>query len=154
MHYNKAVIAFGLFLILLGCGLNSTNESTGNEDKPIELTKLTTHSTIDQHPANQAKESLRKHKEITSIKAVNSNKKLAIAVEVEHNERLKLAKIKKKLTKEMKKRFSKMDVEFSTDKKIFIELESLEEKIKSDSITKKTLKREINRIINLAKEKT
>lgn len=54
----------------------------------------------------------------------------------------------------MKKRFSKMDVEFSTDKKIFIELESLEEKIKSDSITKKTLKREINRIINLAKEKT
>lgn len=153
MHRNKTIIALGIFLFLLGCGPDSTNESSRDQDN-IKLTKISTHSHIDQHPSNQAKEILSKQKEITAIKAVNSKDKLVIAIEVQHNKRLKLAKIRKKLTKQMKDQFPDMEMEFSTDKKIYLELEQLEKEIQTNAITNKKLKKKLKHIIKLAREKT
>lgn len=153
MHRYSTIIALGIFLLLMGCGPDSTNESS-REQGNIEMTKISTHNLMDQHPSNQAKDVLSKQNEITSIKAVNSKDKLVIAIEVQHNKRLKLAKIRKKLTKQMKGQFPEMEMEFSTDKKIYLELEQLENEIQTSAITNKKLNKKLKHIIKLAREKT
>lgn len=154
MQLNRIIFILGLLFLLIGCNTDATKESTGNKDNNIELTKISTNQPVDQQPSNQAKEALSQQEGITSVKAVNNTDKLLIAIDIEHNKRFQLAKTRKQLTKDMKKKFSNMEVEFSTDKKINLELEKLENKIQKDSISKRKLDKEIDQLIKLAKEMT
>ncbi|PAV28803.1 hypothetical protein CIL05_14340 [Virgibacillus profundi] len=153
MNYYK-IVSFCLILLLFGCGTNSTLESSDEENRDIELTKISASNPTAQHPSNQAKEELKKYDEITTIKAVNTDKDLLIAVEVHHHDRFKLANIRKELTKELEKMFPEMKVELTTDKKIILELDQLENKIQAESFTKKKLEKEIKKLIKLSKEQT
>ena len=54
----------------------------------------------------------------------------------------------------MKKQFPGMDVYFSTDKKIILELKKLEQDINSNSFTKKDISKKVKIIIELMSEKT
>lgn len=154
MQLNKVIFAISLFSLLIGCGTDSTNESSKNNDNNIELTKIAANHPVDQEPSNQAKETLSQQEGLTSVKAVNNSDKLLIAIDIEHNKRFQLAKTREHLTKDMKRQFANMEVEFSTDKKINLELEKLESKVQKDSMSKKRLDKELDHLIKLAKEKT
>lgn len=143
---------FLLLLFLTGCGNDQTLEQ--NQRNNVDITKISTESLTSQEPSNKAKDLLKKHEEITAVKAVNSKDKLFIAIDIEHHERFTLADIRKKYKKEMKKEFKNMDVEFSTDKKLIIELNKLEEQMKEGSISNKELDKKIKKLIKLAKEQT
>ncbi|MBY7143803.1 hypothetical protein KFZ56_12250 [Virgibacillus sp. NKC19-3] len=147
----KSIVFISFALLLVGCGTNS--ESQGNND--IELNQIsTTSNAIDQEPANQAKEYLSKYEEITSIKAVNTSKKLMIAIEIQHHERFGLANFREERKKEMKEKFPNMEVDISTDKKIILELERLEKALESKKVSKKELEKALDKIISLSKEQT
>ncbi|WP_373895857.1 YhcN/YlaJ family sporulation lipoprotein [Virgibacillus natechei] len=151
MNTFKSILFISFVLLLVGCGTNP--ESQGNND--IELNQIsTTANAIDQGPANQAKEYLSKYEEITSIKAVNTSKKLIVAIEIEHHERFGLADFREKRKKEMKEKFPNMEVELSTDKKIVLELERIEKALESESVSKKELEKALDQVISLSKEQT
>lgn len=154
MQLYRIIFTLGLLFLLIGCNTDATEDSTGNKDNNIELTKIAANHPVDQQPSNQAKEALSQQEGLTSVKAVNNSEKLLIAIDTKHHERFRLAKTRKQLTKDMKRQFSNMEVEFSTDKKINLELEKLENQILKGSISKKKLDKKIDQLIKLAKEKT
>lgn len=148
---KRIFLIFSLFVLMLfGCG---TNQDTKTSDQQVEFTKLST-GLIDQSPSNQAKELISEHEAVTNVKAINSSDQLLIAVEIDHMKRFRLKEIEKELHKKMKKTFDDYKVELSMDKKIVLELEELENKIKNNAIKKEKLNKEIDRIIKLSHEKT
>lgn len=156
MPVIKWFIIIGMILVIAGCNTNdSVLEPAGTPNNEMDLRKISTNDEMDQHISNQAKDSMRKYAEITNVKAVNTDKKMLMAVEVKHNERFNLADIKKQLQKEIEEQFSHIKVEFSTDKKIILELEKLEKKIQEDTISSpKKLEKELDKLISLSKEQT
>ncbi|SET28251.1 Sporulation lipoprotein YhcN/YlaJ (Spore_YhcN_YlaJ) [Oceanobacillus limi] len=140
--------------MLIGCGTD-TGQGTSDNPNNVELTKISTQrKDTDQQLANKAKDILKKKESVSGVNAVNTSKKLVIAVDVPQHERFKMAETRKKLRKEMKKKFSQVDVELSTDQKIILELEKLEEKLQKGSIKKKDLEKQVEDIIKLSKEQT
>ncbi|WP_145524329.1 hypothetical protein [Virgibacillus sp. SK37] len=140
----KTIFIIITCFILFGCQNNSPVKNTNNHDQKVEVKNISSSQMIDQEPSNEAKEILKKHNEVTGIKAANTDKDLIIAVEIEHNKRFQLKKIKKELTKEVKKHFKDFHVELTVDKKIFLELDELEKKIESDKIEPTKLNKEID----------
>ena len=142
-----------LLLLLAGCGGqdSSTNPSNDHADF-IQLS--TNEAPIEQQESNQAKALLGKQDGLTHVYAVNSDKKMIVAFEIEHLKRFQLKDYEKKITKQIKKEFPNMEVTISTDKKIVIEVDQLEQKMNSDSMSKKELDKELKKLIKLSKEKT
>ena len=142
--------------VIAGCNTNeSVLEPAGTPNNDINLMKISKENRLDQHISNQAKDSMRKYAEITTAKAVNTDQKMLMAVEVDHNERFNLAKIRNQLQKEIEEQFSHITVEFSTDKKIIIELDKLEKQIQKDSTySPQKLEKELDKLTGLSKEQT
>lgn len=151
IHFRLFCICITAFLLLIGC--TPSNEAN-SKDEQVDYTKIAAKTSIEQKAANQVKKKLANNKDVKAVHAVNANKKLVIAVDVPHSKRFRLAKIRTKLTKELKKEFDKYQVVLSTDKKILLELEQLEKKINDGSISNKQLDKEAKRIISLSKEQT
>ncbi len=143
----------GLILFLVGCATNSDSDTAENS-QDVKYTKISSTSFMDQEEANKAKRFLTKFEEIKAIKAVNTSKTLVVAIKIHHNKRFQLAELQKKFTKKLKKAFPKFKTELSTDQKIFIELNRLEEKIESDNMSNKKLERGVRHLIKLSKEQT
>ncbi len=141
-------------LFLFSCSPESESNGAKNDGQDVEYTKIANNKFVDQQKANKAKKILSKHDEITSINAVNSDKNLVVAIEVHHNKRFQLTDIRKRYAKELKKKFPNIKTELSTDKKIILELESLEKEIKEKDISNKQIKKKLKHIINLMKEQT
>lgn len=146
------IISFLSCFILFGCDNELGADNTNKQD--IEVKNISANNIINQEPSNKAKELLIKHDAVTGIKAANTTKKLIVAVEIQHSKRFQLKQIKKKLMKELKNNFNDYKVELTIDKKIYLELEKLEEQIQSQKIKPDKLKKEIDRITKLSKEKT
>ena len=149
--FQKFFLFFSLAIVCAGCGTDETMESQSSLDiNPLSAKP----SLFDQSPSNMAKESLMEYEEITGIKAVNSDKEMIIAVQIKHMKRFFMAKHRKAWQKEMEKQFPGWKVELSTDRKIYLELDKLEEKINNDTLSKDELKKEMKHIIKLSKEQT
>ena len=148
---SKTVLIIITCFILFGCQNPQTQK---NNDQEIEVKNISANQLINQEPSNEAKEILKKHDEVTAIKAANTATNLIIAVEIEHSKRFQLKEIKKELTKEVKKQFKNFHVELTVDKKIFLELDNLEKQIEANKIKPTKLGKEIDRITKLSKEKT
>ncbi|MGP4108806.1 YhcN/YlaJ family sporulation lipoprotein [Virgibacillus sp. L01] len=153
MKAYRFLFIIGMILFLIGCNPNTDTSQSGPNDG-VDFTNISTKGSIDQSISNNAKQSLSQHKEITTINAVNTEKKLVIAFEVHHNERFRLAKFRKKMQKKMEKVFPDHKIELSTDKKIVIETNKLEKKIRQGNISKKKLKKEVKHLIKLMNEQT
>src|SRR5699024_3162362 len=136
-----------IFIILIGCTMNETKDSSSPND--VDMTKLSTKQSINQDISNHTKDRLKKYDEIKSIVAVNTKKKLVVGVRVQHRSRFHLKSLRKKWKSKMEKAYPKMDVKVTTDKKIIWELGDLEKKLKETSISKKKLQKELKRIIKL-----
>lgn len=129
-----------------------TYEGTNNDS--LELSKLSTKGLTDQQAADQAKNFLSYYEEVQSVRAVNHDGQLLIAVELNHHDRFSLDKIERELKREVKKQYNDMEITLSTDKKILLELTKLEEAITNNDISREDIKKELNRIKKLSKEQT
>ncbi|MGM7722119.1 YhcN/YlaJ family sporulation lipoprotein [Metabacillus sp. Hm71] len=119
---------------------------------PFSITIIS--KSIDQSIANQAKEKVIKEEEISDVKAVNTDKELLIAVEVNHMDRFRLKEIEKNLNQKTEKQFPNHEVTISIDSKIFLEIEKLENKMKKNNLGKKKLEKVLKRIKSLSEELT
>ncbi|MEN1967076.1 hypothetical protein WMZ97_03260 [Lentibacillus sp. N15] len=161
MKVIKRVTILTTFLfILFGCSqnnpVNPSNESANN-DENVEFTKYTKTASddfIDQDAANEAKKRLSKYEEIKSIKAVNTSKYLITAIQVHHNKRFQLEKLQKKYAKTLKEKFPKFQTNVSTDQKMWIELDELENAINHNQISNTKLEKQVKHILHLSREKT
>ncbi|MFD1849225.1 hypothetical protein [Oceanobacillus bengalensis] len=149
---NLSLFVLLLLALLIGCDGDSTTQSI--ENKGIDVRNISVNNMIDQTPSNKAKKILEKHDEVIGIKAANTSEDMIVSVEIKHSKRFTLKKITKELSNKLKDTFSDYHVELSIDKKIFLELEKLEEKIQKKSISKKEVEEEIKRITKLSKEQT
>jgi len=153
MKPKKTFILILLLIILVGCN-NQNNTLEEKDHSNVEMTKINNPTSINQDKSNRAKDSLSKNNNITNVHAVNTDKQLVIAIDISHMKRFRLKKIEEDLNKKMKKQFPGMDVYFSTDKKIILELKKLEQDINSNSFTKKDISKKVKKIIELMSEKT
>ncbi|WP_191561636.1 YhcN/YlaJ family sporulation lipoprotein [Metabacillus idriensis] len=145
-----------LFLIAViglgsGCAGNQNQFATNNDD--ANIVKVHTSKPIDQTVANQSKEKVIKEEEISGVKAVNTDKELLLAVKVDQFNRFRLKDIKKKVKADLEKIYPEYEIFVSTDQKIYLELEQLEQKLQKDHTQKKSLKKSFDKIKSLMKEK-
>ncbi|SFB35196.1 hypothetical protein SAMN04488072_11821 [Lentibacillus halodurans] len=151
MKTLKILLTLGLICLLIGC---TTNNNTSENNQNVNFSTISANSSIDQTASNQAKKRLSQREVITSVNAVNTDKQMIMAFEIEHNKRFQLTDIRKDIQKNMNKEFSDLKVEVSTDKKLVLEIGKLEEKIDQANISKKKLQKEVDRLIKLMKDKT
>lgn len=151
MRWYKGIMIFTIIFMLVGCNTNM-NQTNNNDNNDIELSKISTNQVTDQHASNQAKEILDNYQDITKVRAANTSKILLVAIEIEHNKRFSLDETEQALKKKINKKFPDMDVVFSTDQKIILELEQLEKDIKANKISNKTLNKRIKHLVSLSKE--
>lgn len=156
MKYRIIIYLFTSLTLLSSCGMNPTVDPTGNQgnDTPVEVKKLSTSEDLDQREANQAKEILTNKDELTAIKAVNTQDKLVVGIEVYSLKRFQLKKIQKQVKKELESEFPTTEVILSTDQKIFLELDKLEKELQSNSLSKDKLAKKVNKLIKLANKET
>lgn len=145
-------------LLLLSACMNKANESALEPDRnandDLQLTKLSSYGIYDQNPANKAKNMLSKHDGISRIRAANDSNDLIVAVDVKQHKRFQLKSIEKEMRKELNESFSDLEVTFSTDQKILLELKKVEEAIENDSFSNEELEDMLKKIKQLSKEET
>lgn len=155
MKDQKKIVNIVLFLIACiglcsGCTGNQ-NQSANNND--ANIVKVHTSKPIDQSVANQAKEKVIKEEEISDVKAVNTDKELLFAVKINQFDRFRIKEIEKEVKEDLEKTYPDYNILVSTDLKMYLELEQLEQKLQKDKIKKKTLKKDFDKIKSLMKEK-
>lgn len=143
-----------LTVIGLSSGCNENQNQLGDNNNDLSISQVHTSKPINQSVANQAKEKVIKKKEISDVKAVNTDKELFVAIKVENFDRFRLKKIEKKVKSDVEKMFPDHKVFVSTDSKMYLELEQLEQKLQKDNLNMKNLKKDFNKIKNLMKEQT
>jgi hypothetical protein len=85
---------------------------------------------------------------------VNTDKELMAAIKVENFDRFRLKSIEKSVKSDLEKKYPDYKVFVSTDKKIFWELEKIEQRLKKNDMNKKNLKNDLNKLKSLMKEQT
>lgn len=155
MSKRLVLVLFGVIVFFIqGCANEDTSQDLSNNHNNI--TQISAKNTYDQTISNEAKQTLSKKENITKVVAANTDKILIIGIEIPHHERFGLQKMNKKLSKEMDDKFKDTDirVELVTDKKIIIELEKIENKLRNNDMTKKELEKKLKHISKLLKEQT
>ncbi|RSL31944.1 hypothetical protein D7Z54_18365 [Salibacterium salarium] len=109
---------------------------------------------MDQSLSNKAKEKVTKMQDITEAKAVNTDKDLVLAVQIKQFNRFQTKSIEKKVKTNLKKWFPNRRIDVSTDLKILLELGELEDRLQENNMNQQKLKKELQQIKNLMKEKT
>ncbi|KRF62095.1 hypothetical protein ASG99_06765 [Bacillus sp. Soil768D1] len=156
MKYKMKTLKTFLFLITVigfvsGCSGNS-NQIDNN--KNLNISKVHTSSPIKQSVANQAKDRLLAEEEVSDVKAVNSDKELLVAVKVDNFDRLRLKSVKKQAQSDLENMFPDYKILISTDQKMFLELDQLEQKLEKDKTKMDSLKKDFKKIKSLMKEQT
>ncbi|PLR67637.1 hypothetical protein CYJ36_13415 [Bacillus sp. UMB0893] len=137
----------------IGSGCNGNQNQLGSDNNDMNIEYVHTSKPIDQSVANQSKEKVIKEEEISGVKAVNTDKELLLAVKVDQFDRFRLKDIKKKVKADLEKKYPEYEIFVSTDQKIYLELEQLEQKLQKDHTQKKSLKKSFDKIKSLMKEK-
>ena len=150
MQFKNLISIIFLASILVGC--NTTEQ--GQESPDVNLTKVTNQKEINLDLSNRVKEFLSKEENISSVHAVNSNNLLVVAIDIPQMKRFNLQDIKNNIKKKLQKKFEASEVYVTTDQKIILELDQLEQKINQSSLTQKKLTKELKRIIKLMNEQT
>ncbi|MGG3798797.1 YhcN/YlaJ family sporulation lipoprotein [Metabacillus fastidiosus] len=146
----RIIYIFFLVIVMAGCSGMHKNEEANKSN----VTDVSFKNSHDQSVTEKMKQLLENEEEVKNIRAVNSDKELLIAAEINHMDRFRLKEIQQKLEKKVKKQYADYKVTISTDKKIFLELEQLENKMRTKKLSKKKFEKEMNRIKNLSKETT
>jgi hypothetical protein len=143
---------FILILIGLASGCNGNQNQLDNND--LNISQVHTSKPIDQSVANHTKEKMITKEEISDVKAVNTDKELLVAIKVGNFNRFRLKNIEKSVKSDLEKIYPDHKVFVSSDKKMFWELEKIEQRLKKNDTNKKNLKKDLNKLKNLMKEQT
>ena len=153
------ITKFKIFLLILtiiglGSGCNENQNQSGDNNKDLSISQVHTSKPIDQSVANHAKEKMITKDEISDVKAVNTDKELLVAIKVENFNRFRLKKIEKTVKSDLEKMYPNHKVFVSADKKMFLELEKLEQKLEKNNTNMKDLKKDLKKLKSLMKEQT
>ncbi len=148
---DKITTLKNLLFIIMVIGFASGCNGNQNE---FGISQVHTSKPIDQSVANHAKEKIIAKEDITDVKAVNTDKELMAAIKVENFDRFRLKSIEKSVKSDLEKKYPDYKVFVSTDKKIFWELEKVEQRLKKNDMNKKNLKNDLNKLKSLMKEQT
>lgn len=152
MHMKSLLNIMILIVVMAtGCQLEDETKKTETSNPILQLS---TSGEIGQNASKHAEEVLKKQNNLMDVQAINDDKKLLIAAQLPHNDRFQMKKIEKKLTKQVEKHFPDREITLSLDKKIHLEIKDLKEQLAKGKLDNKKLKKEIDRIIKLSKEKT
>lgn len=136
---------------MIGCS-DEPHESRSQNDGNISILKTGTN--FGQETSGKVEELLINEHNLKNVIVVNDDRLMVVAIEPRHMDRLKLKDLRKTLKNTVESSFSSYEVELSTDKKIFLELEKLKEQILNQSILNDDLSKELERIRKLSKEQT
>ncbi|WP_431801314.1 hypothetical protein [Halobacillus andaensis] len=143
------IVMLAVSILTAGCQEDKESKDKKESSQTVQLS--TNKQPANQNPSKQAEKVLQKKNHLKDIKAVNDDKKILIAAQIPHNERFKIAKIEKKLTRQAEKQFSGHEVTLSLDLKIHLEVKELKQQIKNKEVSKKEVTKEIDRLIKLSK---
>ncbi|WP_449622584.1 YhcN/YlaJ family sporulation lipoprotein [Robertmurraya sp. Marseille-Q9965] len=143
-----------LTIIGLGSGCNENQNQMGYNNKDLSISQVHTSKPIDQSVANHAKEKMITKDEITDVRAVNTDKELLVAIKVENFNRFRLKSIEKTVKSDLEKMYPNHKVVVSTDKKMFWELEKIEQRLQKNNMNKKSLKKDLQKLESILKEQT
>lgn len=143
-----------LTIIGIGSGCNENQNQMGYHNKDLSISQVHTSKPIDQSVANHAKEKMITKDEITDIRAVNIDKELLAAIKVENFNRFRLKTIEKTVKSDLEKIYPNHKVIVSTDKKMFWELEKIEQRLQKNNTNKKSIKKDLKKLESLIKEQT
>ncbi len=85
---------------------------------------------------------------------MNTDKELLVAIKVENFNRFRLKTIEKTVKSDLEKIYPNHKVVVSSDKKMFWELEKIEQRLQKNNTNKKSLKKDLKKLKSLIKEKT
>ncbi|ARC30754.1 hypothetical protein IEK_00422 [Bacillus toyonensis] len=153
---RKLGIITALFILLFGsltgCDNSPLDKKVKKEEakrtdekKGPKLTKMSTES-FNQSISQDAKKRALAMEGIIEATAVNTNLDLYIAIEPEHHERFGLKPLRSKLKKKLSDENPTFDIHVSTDKKIFMLIEELENKIKKKKVSNDGIKKQLKLI--------
>ncbi|CAN7648944.1 YhcN/YlaJ family sporulation lipoprotein [Bacillus sp. SD075] len=141
-------------VIILASGCTENQNQVGDDSEGLSISQVHTINPISQSVANRAKVKVMTEEETWDVKAVNTDKELLVAIKVDQFDRFRLKKIEKKVKSDLEKSFPDHKVLVSTDQKMYLELEQLEQKLQKDNTNMKKLEKDFNKIKTLMKEQT
>lgn len=146
-----SIVMFFSVMVLVSCNNQDENQTL---TKNVNYTNVKYGGVVDQSPSAKAKDIVSEREETTDIRAVNSDKDLYLAFNVDTFDSFRIDKIEADVKKELKKKFPDYNVQVSTDKKVFLELEALEAKLANKKVkNKKELEKNLNHIKHLKNDK-
>ncbi|WZY01176.1 hypothetical protein NSQ26_03840 [Bacillus sp. FSL W7-1360] len=138
MNKKIAAMAMCLLIFLSGC--------TMQEDEKGTAFKLQAVSEHEQGAADGAKDELLEMEEVTSVRGIQFEDQILLAVHVKHGDRLQLQDVRKRGHKQIEKLYPHMKVQISTDKKVYKELEDAEEELKAHQLDTPLLRKKAQEI--------
>jgi len=149
MKSIKVLLSLVAIIGITGCADQKTKDP---EQKQHSVTKVHTKDLVSQSVSEATKNEIKKRKDVSSVAAVNTDKELLVAIEIEQFDRFHVKKTVKKVKSELKKTYPNYKIEVTADSKIFLELSKLQTKIEKDKFDNKKLKEEHKDLIKLMKE--
>lgn len=135
----KKLLLLLALVLFVGC-------SSSAQKHEVKVLQLGEKAIVDQKKADEAKKIVAKMDEVIAVKGVNLDDDIYIAPQVTQFARLKLEKIRKESFEKIKKVYPNANVHVSTDKKIFMELEKLENQLRANKINKETLEKKLKKL--------
>ncbi|MEM5595105.1 YhcN/YlaJ family sporulation lipoprotein [Niallia circulans] len=143
-----------LAVIGFGTGCNDNQNQLDEDNNHLGISQVHTSKPIGQSVANRAKEKIITKEEISDVKAVNTDKELFVAIKVDNFDRFRLKSIEKTVKSDLEKMYPNHKVVVSTDKKMFWELEKIEQRLQKNNMNKKSLKKDLQKLESILKEQT
>lgn len=142
--------------VFTGCSSSTDHfEKQGQQtEEQMNFSTVTHESNIDQTAANEAKEIVDSFDETTDIYAVNSKNTLMIAFNVKQMHRFQVESIENDIEKRLRNELPHIVIKVSTDAKMRLELEKLEQDLHNENLSNQTVEKQIQEIISLSKEQT
>ncbi|WP_408011171.1 YhcN/YlaJ family sporulation lipoprotein [Pseudalkalibacillus sp. A8] len=128
--------------MILSAGCNNKKEEEGNKNHESMQTYYVENK---QAASKEAQDTIDTMSEITDVKVVNSEEDMIVAVKPKHLERFQLKSLKKRIKKKLQKQNPDIKVMVSTDQKIFILVDQLENKL-NKKMDRKDIDKEIKKI--------
>ncbi|MCT8138822.1 YhcN/YlaJ family sporulation lipoprotein [Anaerobacillus sp. CMMVII] len=141
---KKIIAFFFIFLFLItGCNLVGQGDTS-----PRYIGK---NSVSDQTMADEAKQIVLSMEEVIAVTGATYKEDIYVAVRVKQFDRFFLDRIRKEAQNKIKKRFPDSKVHVSTDKKVYLELEKLEQQLLNNKVKKADIEKQWTRIEDFMK---
>ena len=144
-------------VLLFGCVDQSKpdpNQQNETQNNDIQMTKITHTQENAQNTANKIKDMFASDQDITILSVANASKDIIIAFDVAHYKRLGLQTKQETIQGAVEEAFPNYNVTVSTDQKVLIELEKLEQAIENQELSKDDIEKKVADIIFLENDKT